>query len=86
MVRELAGQLPDELTCVVTGDPAPRLVVNDALMYAIKGSVHLNKGQDLPARRTALARQPASRSADDFDRTVVVGRPGSPTGPSTQCE
>ncbi|HEY3998326.1 MAG TPA: hypothetical protein VGO93_05640 [Candidatus Xenobia bacterium] len=39
-VRDLAGQVPAELSCVVTGDPAPRTVLNDALMYAIKGGVH----------------------------------------------
>lgn len=43
-VEELAGTIPADLTCTVAGDPAPKAVENDALLYALKGNIHLASG------------------------------------------
>ncbi|MHB2018490.1 MAG: hypothetical protein ACYCW6_16210 [Candidatus Xenobia bacterium] len=47
MVKQAAGVLPTQVSCVVTGNPANREVLTDALMYALRGAVKVAPGASI---------------------------------------
>lgn len=75
-VKALAGQMPSDIECIVTGAATPKDVLNEALMYALKGNIKLSPGAAI-----YMKGDPRLPEALTSGKTAVVTVPLSLEGP-----